>query len=141
VGASWYQYTGDQAAFLRELAFAERYLVDVLEDAARAHPIDPTRVVLMGYSQGGYLGGVAALRARARYRGFVGVACRVKVEALASEIAAARGYPMLLLHGARDDQTPLAAQQAAHAQLIGAGVDATLHVHEGGTACAPGSYL
>jgi predicted esterase len=132
IGASWYQYTGDQDLFLKALAFAEGYLRDVVASAARAHPIDASRIVLLGYSQGGYLAGVAAFRDRARYRGLVGVACRVKTEALSSELAAARGYPALLIHGARDEHTAADRQREAHAELVRHGVDATLHVHEGG---------
>jgi phospholipase/carboxylesterase len=132
IGASWYQYTGDQPAFLRALAFAEGYLRDVVADAARLHPVDASRVVLLGYSQGGYLAGVAGFRDRARYRGVAGVACRIKTEALAAEIPAARGYPVLLIHGARDEHTALDRQREAHAELVRHGVDATLHVHEGG---------
>jgi phospholipase/carboxylesterase len=132
VGASWYQYTGDQPAFLRALAFAEGYLRDVVAAAAKVHPIDAGRIVLLGYSQGGYLAGVAALRDRARYRGLVGVACRIKTEALGSELAEARGYPALLIHGARDAHTAVERQREAHAELLRHGVDATLHVHEGG---------
>jgi predicted esterase len=132
VGASWYQYTGDQPAFMRALLFAEGYLLDVLANAGRAHPIDAQRVVLCGYSQGGYLAGVAAFRDRARYRGLVGVACRVKTEALEHEIAAARGYRALLIHGARDRHTAVDRQREACEVLRTHGVDATLHVHERG---------
>jgi predicted esterase len=132
IGAAWYHYTGDQPAFMKALAFAEGYLRDAVMAAARAHPIDPERIVLLGYSQGGYLAGVAALRDRERYRGLVSVACRVKTEALGRELAAARGYPVLLIHGARDRHTAVDRQQEAYEELLRHGVDATLHVHEGG---------
>jgi predicted esterase len=137
VGASWYQYTGDQPAFLRALAFSESYLEEAIATAARGRPLDLGRVALLGYSQGGYLAGVAALRNRTRFRALVGVACRVKVEALAAELEGARGYPVLLIHGVRDRHTPLDRQREAHAALLRAGVDATLHVHEGGHGFAP----
>lgn len=132
VGGTWYHYTGDQPAFLEALAFAERYLRDVVSGAARLHPIDPDRIALLGYSQGGYLAGVAAFRDRSRYRGLVAVACRVKTESLAAELAAARGYPVLLIHGARDQHTAVGRQREAADELVRHGVDATLHVHEGG---------
>jgi predicted esterase len=136
-GASWYHYTGDQPAFLRALAFAESYLRDVVADAARCFPIDAGRIVLCGYSQGGYLAAGAAFRDRARYRALAGVACRVKTEALEHEIAAARGYPALLIHGARDKHTALDRQREAVELLVQNGVDATLHVHEGGHGFRP----
>lgn len=132
IGASWYQYTGDQPAFMRALAFAEAYLRDVIRDAALGRQVDPDRVVLCGYSQGGYLAGVAAFRDRARYLGVAGVACRIKTEALEAELAAARGYPALLIHGARDRHTAVERQREACDVLLRHGVDATLHVHEGG---------
>jgi predicted esterase len=132
IGRAWYQYDGDQARFLTALATAETYLDDVFAAAGRVAPLDPTRGVLLGYSQGGYLAGVAAFRRRARYRALVGVACRVKTEVLAAELAAAAGYPVLLVHGRRDAHTALAAQEAAHAALVAAGIEARLVVHEGG---------
>ncbi len=132
IGRSWYQYDGDQARFLQALAFAERHLEAVFAEAARLSPLDPTRVVLLGYSQGGYLAGVAALRDRTRYRGLVGVACRIKTEALGAELGQAAGYPVLLVHGRKDEHTPLAAEEVAHAALLQAGVRSRLVVHDGG---------
>lgn len=132
IGRSWYQYDGDQPRFMAALAFAEGYLRDVLATAAAAAPIDPTRVVLLGYSQGGYLAGVAAFRDRARYRGLVGIACRVKTEALAAELRDAQGYPALLLHGERDAHTPLERQREASDVLRAHGVAVDLRVHDGG---------
>jgi phospholipase/carboxylesterase len=137
VGASWYQYTGDQPAFLAALEFAEAYLRDVVATAVGDRPVDPGRTVLLGYSQGGYLAGVAAFRNRTRYRGLVGVACRIKTESLEGEIAGARAYPVLLIHGARDRHTPVERQRDAHDVLRRAGVDATLHVHEAGHGFRP----
>lgn len=132
IGRSWYAYDGDQPRFLRALTFAEGFLRDALDVAGRLAPIDRGRAVLCGYSQGGYLACVAALRDRVRYRGLVGVACRVKTEALATELAAARGYPVLLLHGARDAHTPLARQEEAAAELGRRGLRVELVAHDGG---------
>jgi predicted esterase len=132
IGRSWYAYDGDQERFLDALAFAEGYLRDALGSAAQAAPIDPTRVVLLGYSQGGYLAGVAALRDRARYRGLVCVAGRVKTEALAAELPRARGYPALLVHGARDAHTALDRQREAADVLLRHGVAVELATHDGG---------
>ena len=132
IGRSWYQYDGDQGRFLQALSFAERHLQTTFAAAARVSPLDPDRVVLLGYSQGGYLAGVAALRNRTRYRGLVGVACRIKTESLGAELAAAAGYPVLLVHGRKDEHTPLARQETAHEALVQAGVRSRLVVHESG---------
>jgi predicted esterase len=130
IGASWYQYTGDQPRFLEALAFAEAYVEEAVRTAAEGRPVDRSRAALLGYSQGGYLAGMAALGRRDRWRGLVGVACRVKTEALSLE--GARGYPVLLIHGERDRHTAADRQREAHEALLRAGVDSTFHVHEGG---------
>jgi predicted esterase len=132
IGRSWYAYDGDQPRFLKSLAFAEAHLVRAYEEASRAAPLDPSRTALFGYSQGGYLASVAAFRARERYRALVAVACRVKTEALEDDLRAAEGYPALLVHGRRDEHTPLARQEEAHRKLLGRGVASELLVHEGG---------
>ncbi|HYC79326.1 MAG TPA: dienelactone hydrolase family protein, partial [Planctomycetota bacterium] len=132
LGRSWYAYDGDQERFLSALRFAEGYLRDALDAAARRAPVDPRRVVLFGYSQGGYLAAVAAFRDRTRYRALAGAACRVKTEALGRELIGAAGYPVLLLHGRADAHTPLDRQEAAVAELRRAGVDVALKVHDGG---------
>lgn len=132
IGRAWYQYDGDAATFERALRWGAAHLERLLEAVARIHPLDAQRVVLLGYSQGGYLGSVAALRDRARYRGLIAIATRVKSEILREELAKAQGYPVLALHGERDRATPLEPQRRSLQELHDAGLAVELHTHPGG---------
>ena len=129
---SWYAYDGDQEAFRCALDVAAAALGELLDRTADVLPVDPRRVVLLGYSQGGYLASFAALRDRARYRGLVAISCRVKTEFLEPELAAAAGYPILGLHGRSDRLVRPGPQEAAFAILRARGLDAELVLHEGG---------
>ena len=132
VGRSWYQYTGDQDAFLGALAVAGGHLDRVLESSAGAHPLHLDRVAVLGYSQGGYLAGWYAITNASRFRGLVAISCRIKDEVLGAHLPAARGFPVLVLHGARDEAVKLPPQEESVARLRDAGVDVTLEVHDGG---------
>jgi phospholipase/carboxylesterase len=136
-GHSWYVYTGDQAAFRRELEAGEAMLTAFVRDVAARHGLDPTRGVLAGYSQGGYLGSFVALRNREVFRGLVAIACRVKHEALTDVLPAAAGYPVLGLHGERDRATKPAPQAESFAALRSHGLDAELVLHPGGHRLPP----
>ncbi|MBL8898314.1 MAG: dienelactone hydrolase family protein [Planctomycetes bacterium] len=132
IGRAWYQYDGDAATFERALRWGAQHLLDLLAEASRAFPLDPRRVALLGYSQGGYLGAVTALRDRERYRGLVAIATRVKSEILTEELRSARGYPVLALHGERDRATPLEPQLRSLEVLRDAGLAVEVEVHPGG---------
>lgn len=133
IGRAWYQYTGEQAAFREALVVTGAHVERVIAAAAERHPLDLTRIVVLGYSQGGYLGSWLALTRPDRYRGLVSISCRVKVEALdETQLAAARGFPVLVLHGKNDGAVKLAPQEESVARLREAGVDVTLELHDGG---------
>lgn len=133
IGHAWYQFTGDQTAFLASCRTASEHVSRVLDDAAARHGIDASRVVLLGYSQGGYLAGVWALTDPGRFAGLVAVACRVKTEVLTSDaLRAANGLRVLAIHGRSDQQVRIEPQRAAIDVLREHGFDARLHEVEGG---------
>ncbi|HKE00756.1 MAG TPA: hypothetical protein VKE69_07095 [Planctomycetota bacterium] len=132
IGRTWYAYDGGQPAFLEALAFASAHVERALEIAADEHALDRSRSVLLGYSQGGYVAGVAAIRGASRWRGLVAIACRIKTEALADDLPRARGFPVLVLHGRDDDGVALDRQLAAAHVLEEHGLAVEVHVHDGG---------
>ena len=131
-GRSWYVYTGDAAAFAEELRRAERLLLDGLEEILASHPIRRDGLVLMGFSQGGYLAATTALRHRDLFRGLVAVSSRIKTEILESELAGAAGYPVLVVHGNADDRVPPDPQRKEVERLLAAGLDVRTCFHPGG---------
>ena len=132
IGRSWYAYSGAQEEFLKSLQEAESDLGSWVQECWAQHGLDLQRTALIGYSMGGYLGAFLALRRSDVFRALVVVSCRVKVEFLGSEMAKLRGYPVLGIHGARDESTAVEPQSRAFEALVAAGLDARLVVHSGG---------
>ena len=136
VGYAWYQYTGDQAAFLHALEFVGAHVARLLDHVASRHPIDPRRVVALGYSQGGYAASVMALRDPGRFRGLVAMATRIKVEAI-DDLAAARDLPVLVVHGERDGAIAAARQLEMVEELRRHGIAVDVQLHPGGHGLKP----
>ena len=132
VGRSWYQYTGDQPAFLEALAFTISHLDRLLDRVAREHPICRERIALLGFSQGGYVASFFALRESARFAGLITISCRIKVEALVDELPELSGFPVLVLHGEGDELVRLEPQLEAVEVMKRHGVDVELLLHDGG---------
>lgn len=133
IGHAWYQFTGDQPAFVAACAKTAGHLARVLDAAAAEHRLDRSRVVLAGYSQGGYLAGLWALTEPARFRALIAIACRIKTEVFAPDVLAqASRLPVLAIHGSRDERVRPEPQQAAIDVLRRAGFDARIQIHDGG---------
>lgn len=132
VGRAWYQYTGDGAEFVRAMVRTGAWLEELAAAVAERHALDPRRRVLLGYSQGGYLAGYHALAHAGAWRGLIVIAARIKHEALAEELPAAAGFPVLALHGARDASVGREAVERSIAALRAAGAAVDFRVHDGG---------
>ena len=99
-GQAWYIYTGDQAEFLRSADRTATYLNGVIQQVVREYPIDTERIALLGYSQGGYMAGLMALKEPKKWSTLVCIAARLKSE-LVPETNSDR-IPVLSLHGKHD---------------------------------------
>jgi predicted esterase len=143
IGDAWYLYDGDTPAFRESLDRAEAFLVELLLRVRRAagesRPIDPSRAWLLGFSQGGYLAGMAAVRRPEEFRGAVLVGARLKVEALGGHLpaAAAAGTAVLALHGSRDLLVAADRQRESVAAARAAGLDATMEEFDAAHAFPP----
>jgi len=112
IGYGWYVYDGDQQALLASMNEARAYLVGLAEMARRR--LDPERITLVGFSQGGYLASYVALSRPDLFDRLAVCLARPKTEFI-EDLEAARGVEVLVLTGARDSSvTP---------ELIGRGVD------------------
>lgn len=103
-GYGWFPL--DPGAPPDPVAFAKASvgLKDFVEAASARYPVDPERVVLLGFSQGGAMGYDLALRNAGRYRGLAALSTWLP-EVLASALpkdGTAEGFPILVQHGERD---------------------------------------
>jgi predicted esterase len=134
IGASWYPYDGDAQRFLEELGRTEAILLGLLRDVEAQHGWRPARRIVLGFSQGGYCGGVLAFRNLDLFHGLVVSGARVKTEVLESAMraAAGTGFRVLLVHGRRDVAVLPEAAERSRDALRTAGVAVDLHMFDTG---------
>jgi phospholipase/carboxylesterase len=133
-GNGWYLYLGDGAAFVAEMERTGAWLLDLLADEVARRGIDPARVSLLGFSQGGYLAGHLGVTHAGRFRRLVVAGARMKDEVLADAAprAAAAGLEVLAVHGAEDPNVaPDASRRSADA-LTAAGLPVRFATFPGG---------
>jgi phospholipase/carboxylesterase len=94
----------DAAAFAAGVEDARIFL----DAAARRYPIDPAKLVVLGFSQGGVIAYALALQEPARVAGVVALSSWLP-EAVVQAPSAQRqaGFAVLVHHGARDELIPV----------------------------------
>lgn len=132
IGFAWYQYIGDAAQFAVALLEGGAFLDRLIDVVAESLPVDRRKIVLLGYSQGGYLAAAHALGSPDRFAGLIAIATRIKTELFSAEQLARVHFPVLAIHGANDPQTAIGRQREAVAQLRAHGIEARLQEHPGG---------
>ena len=145
VGGSWYLYDGDTALFRESLARAEAHVVGLLARILPEAPPpgfrapDPARISLLGFSQGGYLAGVAAVRRPGLFRAAVVAGGRLKHEMLGGWAPGAGGGGRARAppRGARAGAAPPAPSERSMGAAREAGLDASFRVLPGGHAFSP----
>ncbi|MEM7163969.1 MAG: alpha/beta fold hydrolase [Planctomycetota bacterium] len=137
IGYGWYIYRGDQVEFREHLERSEAFLNELVTRVANELGTDNSRTTLLGFSQGGYLAGFAALRNPDRYPGLVIASSRLKHEFLTTELATRRLPRTLFLHSAADQATPLERMRDGLEQLVAHGGVAELYEHDAGHRLPP----
>jgi phospholipase/carboxylesterase len=95
---------------------ASQAQIEALIARERARGIEPSRLVLAGFSQGGAMALYTGLRHAERLAGILALSCALPLaDTLAAEAAPAnRDVPILMAHGTHDDMIPLARARGAH---------------------------
>ena len=96
-----------------------------IDCALDRYPVDPDRVALLGFSQGGSIGYRLALSDPRRFAGFAALSTSFSAEA-ATGIATTpelREFPVLLQHGADDPAIPIARAREARERLQALRID------------------
>ena len=130
IGHAWYLYTGDQAAFLASARRSAAVLLDLV-DRLRDEQSLTGPLILLGYSQGGYLAGAMALEAPDRYAALISLASRIKHELWPSDRPAPQ-LPVFCSHGARDRHVKPEASRSSADVLRHAGFAVDWHEHAAG---------
>lgn len=123
-GYAWFPIDASGQVSPTALVAARGALEGFLEDAMKIHPIDPERIVVLGFSQGGVMAYDLALGRPDRFRALVALSSWLPdavVAGLAPDPARA-ALPTLLVHGTRDPMVAIDAARQSKARLESLGI-------------------
>lgn len=131
VGWTWV-FRGDSLSTVSEEKSRDAsidWILKTIELVKKEYPVDPTRVFLTGFSQGGMLTYTIGLAHPELFAGLIPIGgfLTVPVDSLHPLSPQARAVPMLILHGVNDDIVPFKSALEAEAKLKEAGMDIRLH--------------
>lgn len=113
-GFAWFQYQDKEALIPTPETFAAALsrLQQFLDSLPRLYPIDPDRLILMGFSQGAMMVNAFTLAHPERVRGVVSLAGAVpQVPEPSDSSVSLAGLPVFIAHGTRDETVPLSKAQ------------------------------
>ena len=126
-GYGWFPLGGGRDPDPDEVAKGLAALETFLDAAVAAFPVDPRKLVLLGFSQGGVLAYQLALENPARFAGLIALSSWLPAP-LAESIGRKpehEALPTLVVHGARDPMIPVERGQESRDALLGLGVPTT----------------
>jgi phospholipase/carboxylesterase len=113
-GFAWFQYQ-DEADFVPDpemLTEGLRRLEQFLRSLPALYPVDPARLILMGFSQGAMISNALALTHPELIKGVVSLAGGLpQAPELLQSSTSLDGLPVFIAHGTRDETVPLSAAQ------------------------------
>lgn len=126
-GYAWYPFgSGQEDAATAQGAFIAREFIDW---ALAHYPVDPARVVLLGFSQGGMIAFRIALEQPERFRGLAALSTVLRPESAATITRGAglERLPVLVQHGLSDPMIPIAAARETAERLRAYGMAPEYH--------------
>lgn len=132
-GYGWFPLMPGQPADREAFQRGAEALRAFVQQAKERYPIDPDRVAVMGFSQGGTMAYDMALRDPAHYAGLAALASwlpEVLAESL-PKLPEHEGFPVLIIHGTRDDRIAVEKARESREALRPYGVSMTYREIEG----------
>jgi phospholipase/carboxylesterase len=119
-GYAWFPMTGGRPPDRTAVGMAQGLIEIFIDDACQRYPVDPKKLVLAGFSQGGLMASLIALSDPARYAGLLAMSTWLPDE-IASSIDAHPAHemlPTLVLHGTEDPMIPIDRAYASRDALL-----------------------
>jgi phospholipase/carboxylesterase len=129
-GYGWFdRHDGSEAPYRRGLEALQEFVAGL----AVAYPVDPARLVLVGFSQGGAMSQALALAEPWLTAGLAVLAGYLPAFAR-EQVTPGRltGKPVFMAHGVKDETVPVADARSACNALTLAGADVTYHEYPTG---------
>ena len=131
---AWFPISGGGEIDPTALVGARGVLEGFVDDALEHYPIDPDRLVIMGFSQGGVMAYDLALGRPDRYAALVALSTWLPEQVLGSlqPDEARADLTTLLIHGTTDPMVAIDSGKAAFEALKGLGIEAAWGEYEMG---------
>jgi phospholipase/carboxylesterase len=124
IGHGWFPLVPGRPPDLAAIDAARQRVEAFLDAALERYPVDRSRLVIAGFSQGGFLAYQIALRAPQRFAGLMALSSWLPTE-IARAIPpqpAHRQLPALVIHGSQDSMIPVDRAYASRDALLALGV-------------------
>ena len=115
-----------------EFAKGREALKAWVDEALEQYPVDPRKIAVMGFSQGGVMAFDLVLRDPERFAGLAGLSTWLPND-LANTIPesdALANFPVLVQHGTEDPMIPVDRGRETRERLLQMGVDLAYHEYE-----------
>ncbi|HYC22322.1 MAG TPA: alpha/beta fold hydrolase [Candidatus Bathyarchaeia archaeon] len=123
-GRGWFPFTPANRPTSQSIAQAVAGAREFVEEACLRYPIDRSRLVLLGFSQGGVIAYALALSDPSRYRALVALSSWLSNDLLrALPDADRRRFPVWVQHGTRDEVIMVSRGRDSAARLRELGVE------------------
>ena len=130
MGYGWFPLTQGGPPDPTAINMAQGLIEIFLEDACQRYPVDPKKIVLLGFSQGGLMAFRLALSDPQRFAGLLALSTWLPEEETANSegTAGLDALPTLVMHGSQDPMIPIDRAYAARDAL--AALKVPLHFRE-----------
>lgn len=139
MGYGWFPISQGRPPDETAVSMAQGLLEIFLEDACAKYPVDPAKLVLAGFSQGGFMAYRLALTTPERFAGLLAMSSWLPpewAEKLQPQEAHA-ALPALVVHGSEDPMVPVARAYAARDALLALKVPVAFREHAMGHEIRP----
>ncbi len=128
-GFTWFRRGADQQRAPGELDRVSDLLVRFLDEVGRRYPVDPERVALLGFSQGGSLAYALALADPGRFAGLAALSTWLAPDVLGAITphTDVPRLPVLVQHGSHDELISIDKARDACESLRALGVEPEFH--------------
>jgi phospholipase/carboxylesterase len=105
-GYGWFPLRMGEATDVEAFRHASDLLRDFIRQAVVRYPIEPERIVLAGFSQGGMMAYDLGLREPARFAGLAALSSWFPPQLVEDlpKLPEHEGFPVLVVHGTRDNR-------------------------------------
>ena len=131
VGYAWYPMSHDGVPDVEAMLSQQKKLQAFLDECLKSYPIDPKKLVVLGFSQGGVMAYSLALANPARFAALAVLSSWLPKELLPrlNVTDAVQSLPTLVQHGTQDPMIEIARARSSMAMLRQLRVPLTFHEH------------